>query len=122
MDSIDLTCQYKDCGFILNNPVTLSCGKTLCLHHLDGIKDNFICIFCKSNHPVSKDGFSVNKTMEHLIKDLNHCNAVREEIRRTSKTLDKSIKEYQILNPDEYICEYFGEIKNRVDLNREESI
>ena len=35
MDLTELKCQYEDCGLILEKPVTLLCGKTLCKEHLD---------------------------------------------------------------------------------------
>ena len=34
MNSQALTCKYNDCDLIYERPVTLSCGNTLCQHHL----------------------------------------------------------------------------------------
>ncbi len=39
MDLTELKCQYEDCGLILEKPVTLLCGKTLCKEHLDDFEN-----------------------------------------------------------------------------------
>ena len=55
-----LECDY--CKLILEKPVTLPCGKTLCQHHLEDTNENkYSCTFCLGEeHQIPKNGFKLN--------------------------------------------------------------
>ena len=62
-NSEDLICEYDCCKLILEMPITLPCGSTLCLNHLKELNDRFACYFCKEEHLKPSNGFFVNKTI-----------------------------------------------------------
>jgi len=52
-----IVCQYDRCKLILENPITLPCGNSICQHHLEGISEKFDCMFCNEEHQIPKNGF-----------------------------------------------------------------
>ena len=125
MDCTILICQYEECQLILENPVTLSCGNTLCQHHLDKLNLNdvkFKCFFCYKQHTIPEEGFTVNKTMIKIIESFYQSNSLMKEINESFCELNKSIQVYDNINLDNYVDDYFAEIRKRVDINRQESI
>ena len=100
MDCTVLICQYEDCQLILENPVTLLCGNTLCRHHLDNYKVNFKCCFCHKQHTIPEEGFIVNNAMEQIIDSFYQSNSLMKEINKSFDELNKSIEVYESLNAD----------------------
>jgi hypothetical protein len=115
-------CQYEDCGLILENPVTLLCGNNLCLKHLEGLETKFKCFFCPKQHTVPEDGFCVNKTIEQMIENFYQSDPLRKKIKEAFDSLNETFKDYKCIDPDVYIYDYFAEIRNKVDLHKEELI
>ena len=60
----ELTCKY--CKQIFNNPITLSCGDSICKHHIEELISNntsnkFACPLC--NEEILNQNLSVNKIL-----------------------------------------------------------
>ena len=117
---IDLICEYECCKLILENPVALPCGNTLCREHLTELNDKFICYFCKEEHLIPANGFVINKTTNKIVNNYFQLNPLRTKIKELFEELNESIEDYQKLDPNVYVFDYFGEIRNKVDLHREE--
>ncbi len=47
-----LVCEYEGCNLIYENPVTLTCGNSLCLQHLEKFDEKLKCPFCFDEHQV----------------------------------------------------------------------
>ena len=125
MNSKDLICQHKDCKLILENPVNLPCGNSICKHHFEQISksgEKYDCFFCQELHEIPKNGFGVNKILALLIQKYLESDPMRKEIIESYQNLLESIKSYETIVPDSYIYEYFEEIRIKVDLHREELI
>ena len=120
MEFDSLICELDCCKLILENPVTLLCGNTLCKAHLEKFKDKFICYFCKKEHQVPEDGFVINKTTNKIINDYFRLNPLRKKIKESFEELSESIEEYEKIEPDGYVFDYFSDKRNKVDLHREE--
>ena len=69
MDLTELKCKHEDCGLILENPVTLLCGNTLCRQHLDEFETKFKCQFCHKQHSVPGEGFFLMKKLNETSKN-----------------------------------------------------
>ena len=54
MDEKALICEYDKCKLILEVPITLPCGNTLCEQHVKQFDENFKCFFCAEYHEMPK--------------------------------------------------------------------
>ena len=116
MTNLDgLVCEW--CKLILEDPVTLACGNTLCLEHLKEFNKKFNCYFCKKEHQIPDDGLMINKTINIMINNFYNLNPLREKIKISFNKLDESIQDYEDIDPECYVFDYFGEIRSKVDLN-----
>ena len=118
-----VVCQFDGCKMVYQNPVSLTCGNSLCQLHLEKLaNDQFECYFCKSIHKIPENGLSVNKTVNQLVQYYNEINPLRREIKESFTKLNDIINEHEKLDPEGYIFDNVGEVINRVDLHREELI
>ena len=119
-NSEDLVCDYDCCKMILESPVTLPCGNTLCKEHLDKFYEKFTCFLCNEEHQIPKNGFVINKTTNKIINNYINLNPLRKKIKASFEHLSQSIDDYEKVDPDSFVYDYFAEIRNKVDLHREE--
>ena len=120
MNFEDLVCQYDDCKLIIENPVTLPCGNSLCKEHLEKFNEKFMCYFCNEEHQIPTNGFVTNIMITNIINNLINMNPLRKNIKESFEKLSESIDDYIKIDPNVYVFDYYGEIRNRVDLHREE--
>jgi hypothetical protein len=117
-------CQHPDCNFYYKDPIMLPCGSTICKEHLDKVDDNKIekCWFCNEEHLIPENGFVINKTVDNIMRLYYHLDPLHKEVIKSFDDLELSIENYEKINPEEQIFDYFGQIQNRVDLHRESLI
>jgi hypothetical protein len=98
-----------ECSFIIQNPVILPCGKSICQKHVT--KNIVHCRSCNEIHPVPENGFSFNQAIQ-LLLDINlgkykqakkACDTFRtaiDELERIKKEptsqIEKSIDELKV--------------------------
>ena len=112
-----------ECELIMNDPITIPCGKTICQHHLDEFDEKFACILCNKEHQIPQNGcFCINQKIESKINDYFELNPFRKKIKDLFENLNFKIQDYDQINSDAYIYNYFQKIRLKVDLHREESI
>jgi len=116
----------------LVDPITLPCGYSVCKRHLDELLVNapkemnkFECELCKEKHCIPEKGFAINRRIQNgLDIDLNSLklNTVYDRCKKEVTDANNKIQEIEILekDPENYIFEYFEELKRQVDLRREE--
>ena len=95
MNLEDFICEYDCCKLILEDPITLPCGNTLCLEHLNKFNDKFICYFCKGEHQIPVNGFLINKKITKMIENHFKFNTLRNKIKTSFSELSDSIEEYK---------------------------
>ena len=101
MNSEGFVCEYKDCKLILECPVTLSCGNSLCQKHLENCSDTFSCFFCDENHHKPINGFVINKSMAKIVDNYFEMDPIKSEIRKLLNTLTDAIKNYDQIELNE---------------------
>ncbi len=123
-----ITCKW--CNEALKSPVFLPCGETICSKHEDAFKlsSPLKCRCCGDSHKLSyNEHFPVNKMAQDLLEnkfnELNFGNdfkAAQEKFKQLQELAD----EYQVLrkNSDGFVAEFFGSLRNRVHLVREDLI
>jgi WD40 repeat protein len=115
-------CEFKDCKLILEYPVTLPCGFTLCREHLIKVDDKFKCWFCGLEHFVPENGFAINQAFTKMMRNCLDKNSLHQQTKLKFDELHLLIEEYEKIKPDLYIYDYFADIIRKVDLHREELI
>lgn len=118
----ELTCKF--CNEIYKAPITLTCGDSVCKHHLEELFPTnsskfFCCPIC--NEENSNQDFKINKILEQLIKKELHqfkINPIYEEVLNNLKTEIGNL-EAIVKDPENYIYEEISELKRQVDLDRE---
>lgn len=134
MFKFDKIRNYFDCdqcSKVLVEPITLTCGNSLCKKHLDDwLKDlskersTFDCELCHDEHSIPKKGFAINKRMQSGLEaqfdslELPVFDECKKEIENAKENIIKidSLEK----NAENYIFEYFEDIKRQVDLRRED--
>ena len=109
------------CKMILDKPVSLPCGHTLCYHHLENTNEYKVsCMFCFEEHQIPKNGFQISEKLSFMIDFYIELNPLRKQIKETFNKLNDLIRDYEKINSDSFVYDYFAEIFNKVDLHREE--
>ena len=114
------------CNEMLVDPVTTLCGFTICKSHLDQYEGSFQCDLCNSEHTVPKNGFKIARRLQDALNfQLNtfvelELKPVYEECRNAIGEAQKDVDELESIDkdPENYIYEYFEDIKRKVDLRR----
>ena len=133
IDQVKSVFNCDFCSDLLVDPVTLVCGNTICKYHVDKFLANstetnkFKCEMCFSGHFIPKQGFIVNKQLQHALNMQLNNMKFPPAIHECKKIIDEALEsadKIQMISqdPDSYIYECFEEIKRQVDLRREELI
>ncbi len=86
--------------------------------------NKFECELCKEKHCIPEKGFAINRRIQNgLDIKLNSLklNSVYEECKKKINEAKYQIQKIEILekNPENYVFEYFEELKRQVDLREE---
>jgi len=114
----------KICEDVLVDPIILPCGETVCKAHTDQISKEK-SLLCSETHLVPKKEFLENRVVKNLLE--NRANKINfnfsqfKDYNKILQDLNKNLKKIEAIrkDPDNYICEYFGELTRQVDLRRE---
>jgi uncharacterized UBP type Zn finger protein len=114
------------------DPITLVCGYTICKSHLDKMindstnkKNMFNCEMCNKEHYVPNGGFVINKHIQKALEFKFHDfkpSPIFDECKQIIKETKESADKVQTISndPENFIYEYFSDLKRKVDLRREE--
>jgi len=120
------------CNKLLVDPVVMPCDSTICKTHLDKLitncpneKSNFICEICQEDHLIPKKGFIVNNRLQKLLTlELNalKVSPVFDECMKEIEDAKENMVKIEFLekNPENYIYDYFEDVKRQVDIRRED--
>lgn len=131
IDKIKSIFNCDQCSDILVNPITIACGNSICMKHLDKLvekrskkESEYKCEICHNNHSIPKEGFIVNKRIQSgldielntlkLTPAFDECKKALEEARASAAKIESLEK-----NSENDINEYFANIVKQVDLRRE---
>jgi hypothetical protein len=127
IDKIKNLFKCDVCLQLLKEPVALTCGSTVCKSHLEDLSESgvFQCEKCHEEHTAPTGGFKINNIVQDALNNnLNSLKAspIFEQCKVQIEHAAKSISdiEYMPDDPENYVYEYFEDIKRQVDLRREE--
>jgi hypothetical protein len=124
-ETLNLVCQLKECNRYYESPVTLPCGQTICQEHVDLNQSDlffFKCPFCQKKHKIPAEGFSLNQDINTVLKD--QCFSIqRREAYEAIEQLELIVKRFEdVFKPETFIWDYFYQVRNEIDIQREELI
>lgn len=130
-DDLDELLVCKICQKYFQDPVLLPCGENICKEHVVLNKSpdekeakiyNYMCQLCKSNHQTLEAGFCLNTGMIKLLKLNYHLDENALAQHKLVEELDSVVKALRLIckAPNYFISEYASEIRNRIDVRREE--
>ena len=120
--------KCKTCEKILKKPVILPCGHSICQVHVDEAKtsnSDIKCGRCMESHSIPEKGFNLNKDLEALIENKLDSLDLGEDYNYAfykSRTFAYFVKIFEKIKnqPDMRIHDYISQVKNDIDLKREE--
>ena len=121
------------CNGLLERPIILPCGETICEKDLNTFFNNeevFQCTHCANEHHKPMQGFPLNKNFQKLLDlqvnqiDLSKNYPKYEECNNMLKQIQENIKETDSIakDPESFVFDYFEKIINQVDTQREKLI
>lgn len=124
MDVIDDIIKCQICKKILNSPVSLPCGESICRAHILD-KTQIFCLECHKPHPIPSEGFVACRTVEKIIQrkiDMCEFGVEYKNALNGCKKLEEMLDEIDLIKRDPcfYICEIIGELRKEIDLKKEE--
>ena len=124
INKINLLFNCQLCHKVLEYPVSLPCGETVCRAHTEQLSQAK-CIFCSEIHKAPKNRFPANKIvqnqLEMKVNKINQNFSQFNDYQKIIEDLNKKLKETESIrqDPEYFIDEYFGELIRQVDLRRE---
>ena len=117
-----LTCKH--CNELYNQPITLSCGDTICKHHIEELvsgkaSNKFLCPLCDKE--ILNQDFTVNKIIQDLIQVEFHEFKLNPKYENIFQSLKMEIRNLETIlrDPQNCIYEEMSELKRQVDLEKE---
>ena len=121
------------CIKVLNLPVILPCGHTICKDHVDKAVENnetsIKCKICDKLIGIPSDGFVANRFAESLLDEMKKETCLGEKFkteynqaRESCESFEELLDEFNrvINDPEMKIHTVINELRNKVDLRREE--
>jgi hypothetical protein len=128
MDKLFISIKCVNCSNVLDTPVILPCGDSICQKHTVEGKDPILCHSCEIEHPIPvKGGFPLNKALKEVINTKaasldfgNEHKQAKESCQHFDELLIKI--ENFLKDPYEFSYEAISYFKNVVQLKGEEII
>lgn len=126
MDAIKLAIKCNECLNILNKPVMLPCGLSVCQKHIENFKNRvFFCKECEKDHLIEESNLIVNKGLEMLIEanlDNLKSGPNYDATFKLCEEFDVTIRDAETLSnePAYFIKQTINKLKNTTELIREE--
>jgi hypothetical protein len=122
---LDCICQI--CEKFWDKPVSLPCGCSICQDHIVVNTSTFKCESCGIIHEIPATGFAQSKSLTNFLDKNVHLNGKHLEAKNKLEMLKKSLSQYELSvqatgNQDEYVKNYFGNIKNQCIAHREKIV
>ena len=123
LDQIKCLFNCNKCQAILEEPITLSCGNTVCKKHLQeslNVENVIGCSLCQKKHIVPEDGFLINKIIQNGLEiELNKLklNPIFDSCKKALEDTKESAANVQKIrdNQEIYIKQYFDGIREQVE-------
>ena len=121
------------CSKLVDKPIILPCGETICVKDLTIFFNNsklFQCSLCNEEHELPNTGFPSNKSLQRQLDlqvnkiELGKNFPNYEKCKNMLSEIEGEIREIQLIqtDPESFVFGYFEKIINQVDIQREKLI
>ena len=120
------------CKEILNLPVILPCGHTVCKNHVDKVTENketkIMCSLCDEFYVIPANGFVTNRVLNSLLENETKMVYFGNNIRSSYNSAKETYESFEELldgfnriknDPEMKIHTVINELRNNVDVRRE---
>jgi WD40 repeat protein len=111
-----------ECEKYFDKPILLPCGNSMCEHHVDISKKSYNCKLCDQEHQIPENGFAINKRIHRMINVNWHLSGKQKFAKKIYDEIASLLIDYelnQLVDPNNYIFEYFANIRKQIDLHYE---
>ena len=127
METIDSLIHCSNCKCLLEDPIMLPCGNTICAKHIRVAfqkKEPFNCDHCKQSHPTLNCTYPpcalAKRIIQSKLRQLDLC----ENYQVTNKAytdLKEIVEEYEVnkTNPTKFFSSYFGNVRTEIETLRD---
>ena len=115
-------CDFSGCKKYLKEPINLPCGDIVCRQHVKNLETAFKCPICDKECVMPVGGFTINLKMNETLKKNSHLTGLHKQAKEKFDQLEKVIDNFyekQLDRPQLYLHEFFAEIRNKIDIQRE---
>lgn len=126
MDKILSAVKCVNCQVVLNSPVLLPCGHSICKSHVQPSSKSAIkCKQCGVDHTSPNEGFPNNQALAEIISTQVQSldfGKIHQQAQESCRELQLNVKNAKTLidDPNYYINDVIEELKNDVFLKREQ--
>ena len=128
MEVISNLIKCNNCEKIMQKPVILPCGHSICKHHEDVVRNNkekAICLTCSSIFEIPPNGLIPNKALEELIEKKIQSLDLGEEYNLAANKFQEFNDLLENItdlknSSEEKIHSTISDLRTRIDLTREQ--
>jgi hypothetical protein len=126
MQVIEQAIKCAECKKVLQSPVSLPCGYSICKRHSTVAKSTtYNCPHCQVTHQIPDNGFPINKSLESILStniERIQLSSEYDDAFQAYTKLAKSIGDFHLLKKDPscLIDSFICDLKNQIDLSREQ--
>ena len=115
-------CEFSGCKKYFKEPIDLPCDHFFCKQHVNKLEKTFKCPKCDKDFIIPEGGFKINLKINETLKSNSHLTGqhklVKEKFDQLEIVID-NFYEKHLDRPQLFIHEFFAEIRNKIDIQRE---
>jgi hypothetical protein len=124
MEDFQASLKCAICKNILDTPVLLPCGNSICKKHVSQEMKEYDCPLCADLHQIPAGGFYPIKALEKQLRAHVQCLSIPSEYETALKSVKSFEKQFEELkqfhqDPYFYVEKVIGNLKSETDLMRE---
>jgi hypothetical protein len=122
INNSEYICDFSGCEKYLKEPINLSCGHIVCKQHVNKLEKTFKCPKCDKENVIPEGSFKINLKMNETLKSNSHLTGLHKQVKEKFDQLEKVIDKFyekHLERPQLFIHEFYAEIRNKIDIQRE---
>ena len=122
INNSEYICDFSGCKKYLKGPTNLPCGHIVCKQHVNNVEKTIKCPKCDNEAAIPEGGFKLNLKMNEALKSNSHLTGQHQQVKEKFDQIEKVIENFyekHLDRPQLYIHEFFAEIRNKIDIQRE---
>jgi hypothetical protein len=122
IDNSEYICNFSGCKMYFKESINLLCDHIVCKQLVNNRDSTFKCPKCDKEAIIPEGGFKINLKISETLKSNSHLTGLHKQVKEKFDQLENVIDffyEKHLDRPQLYIHEFFAEIRNKIDIQRE---